>query len=214
MRYALCLLFLLLGCASECQWAAGLKVVGLLHRPAGNMIYAGGGAALAYRTSERSWLLGEVEGFIPRMDRYQYETGPRNLPTGDTASALHDVRRSTSCVAARVGTVLSLGHDRGYTLAGKAMIGHALDRTASKITSTYYFTGERHQDEHVTLRHSVELAIGPSLLVLLKKRTLMVDLVGTLAYGSINDQSGSAPGFELRAAMLSVGYWWGRGWHN
>ncbi|MEO8069631.1 MAG: hypothetical protein ABI599_18180 [Flavobacteriales bacterium] len=96
------------------------------------------------------------------------------------------------------------------SLAGKTMIGYALDRSGYRTTSTSSYTGKQVQGKHVALMHSVELAIGPSLLVALKKRTVMLDLVGTLAYGSTVDGSGSDPALAMRAVMVSVGYWWGR----
>lgn len=174
------------------------------HRGWDDRFLFGGGASVGLRTSGRlHWVL-DAEATIPRTDSYTSRTGPRNLPTSDTTSAVHNVKNKRQCYGLYVGVEHFLGHmPRRWHLTIRAQAGYAVDVTNWMDDHVLTYTGERRiSEDRVMVRH-VELRAGPGFLIEHQRSTFGIDLFGSLA---VPIEAGGTSNAALGAHIRTVGF--------
>ena len=174
------------------------------HRGWNHRFLFGGGASVDLRTNDRlHWIL-DAEATIPRTDTYTSRTGPRNLPSSDTTSAVHNVNNKRWCYGLYAGVEHLLGHmPRRWHVTVRAQAGYVVDLTNWIDDHVLTYTGERRTNKgRVTVRH-VELRAGPGFRIEHQRSTFGIDLFGSLA---VPIEAGGTSNAALRAHIRTVGF--------
>ncbi len=180
----------------------------MVHRPWEQMLF-GGGLSVAYELTDRVRLIGDVEGTLPRSKRYQYLSGPRDLPTGDTTSAIHAIVESRSCFGFRVGVDGILSRDPGDAhWSVRAVLGYVWDTTRWKDDYVLTYSGEVVHSEGRAQVQYLELCAGPAFSIPTHRGIVGLDLTGSIAYPLVRSEVTGPEQLHVRLIAIGVSYRW------